>query len=174
MKQFRSLTMMFIAGLFAVISALGLSACGHKEEPPRPPTVEEQRAANLARSTENAKTQALLEQQRSTALENIKANVANYFAVNPRFQPASDWSVIPHTDDYIDPACPQGSGWGWANIMNPKLKTTEGQPTKFKVWCSTSSASLGCYIENDFLTSPHGAKAKRCDADLPHPLKPIK
>lgn len=61
MKQFRSLTMMFIAGLFAVISALGLSACGHNEEPPRPPTVEEQRAANLARSAENAKTQALLE-----------------------------------------------------------------------------------------------------------------
>ena len=174
MKQTRSLTMMFIAGLFAAISAFGLSACGHKEEPPRPLTVEEQRSNNLARSAENAKTQALLEQQRSTALENIKINVANYFAVNPRFQPASDWSVIPHTDDYIDPACPQGSGWGWANIMNPKLKTPEGQPTKFKVWCSTSSVSLGCYIENDFLTSPHGAKAKKCDADLPHPLRPIK
>jgi len=126
MKQIRSMTMMFIAGLFAAISAFGLSACGSKDEPPRPPTVEEQRANNLARSAENAKTQALLEQQRSTALENIKTNVANYFAVNPRFQPASDWSVIPHTDDYIDPACPQGSGWGWANIMNPKLKTPEG------------------------------------------------
>jgi len=42
------------------------------------------------------------------------------------------------------------------------------------VWCSTSSTSLGCYIEDDFLKSPHGAKAKKCDADLPHPIKPIK
>ena len=160
--------------LFAAAAhALSLTACGHKEEP-KVKTDTELRQERLAASAENAKVQAMLEQNRSTALSNIQVNVANYFALNPRFQPAKDWSVIPHTDDYIDQACPQGSGWGWANIMNPKLKTTEGQPTKFKVWCSTSSASLGCYIENDFLTSPHGAKAKRCDADLPHPLKPIK
>lgn len=65
MKQTKPLSI--FALLIAFMTALGLAACGHKDDAPRPPTVEEQRTANLARSAENAKTQALLEQQRSTA-----------------------------------------------------------------------------------------------------------
>lgn len=159
--------------LFAAAAlALSLTACGHKEEP-KVKTDTELRQERLAASAENAKVQAMLEQNRSTALSNIQVNVANYFALNPRFQPAKDWSVIPHTDDYIDQACPQGSGWGWANIMNTKIKDENGGPVKFKVFCSTSSASLGCYVENDFKTSPHAKSANRCNDNLPSPLKPI-
>ena len=161
------------AVLFAVVASLmALTACT-KDEGPRPPTEAELRAERLSKADENLKLQNMLEQNRSTALANIQTNVAGYFSTNPRFQPASDWSVIAHTDDYIDPSCPSGSGWGWANIMNPKLKTPEGQPTKFKVYCSTSSASLGCYIENDFKASPHAKQAARCNEALPSPLKPI-
>lgn len=160
--------------LAAALIAIGLSACGHKDDEPKLKSVDEVRAERLANSEKNRKLQELLEQQRSTAMNNIQFNVATYFSVNPRFQPASDWNIIPHTDDYIDPACPQGSGWGWANIMSTKIKDADGKPTKFKVFCSTSSASLGCYIENDFKSGPHSKKANKCDEDLPHPLKPLK
>lgn len=158
--------------LIALSIALAVSACGKKE--PEVKSADQQRAERLAASDKNKKLQELLEQQRSTALNNIQFNVATYFSLNPRFQPATDWNVIPHTDDYIDSACPQGSGWGWANIMNTKLKDEKGGPTKYKVFCSTSSASLGCYIENDFKTSPHGKNANKCNEDLPHPLKPLR
>lgn len=151
-----------------------LAACGKSEPPtPTPPTDAELRAERLSRSADNQKLQDMLEQNRSTAMSNIQVNVATYFSLNPRFQPAKDWNVIPHTDDYIDSACPQGSGWGWANIMNTKLKDENGGPVKYRVYCSTSSASLGCYIENDFKGGPHAKDAQRCNDTLPSPLKPI-
>lgn len=157
--------------LIALSIALAVAACGKQE--PEVKSADQQRAERLAASEKNKKLQELLEQQRSTAMNNIQFNVAAYFALNPRFQPATDWNVLPHTDDYIDSACPQGSGWGWANIMNTKLKDEKGGPTKFKVFCSTSSAALGCYIENDFKTLPHSKNANKCNEDLPHPLKPL-
>lgn len=166
MKKFK-----FIFAALAV--ALSITACGKHEHSPAPKTADELRAEAQANSAKNAKLQAELEQNRSTALENIKTNVAGYFATNPRFQPASDWTVIAHTDDYIDPSCPQGSGWGWANVMNTKIKT-DGQPTKIRVYCSTSSSSLGCYKDDDFLASPHAKQQKTCNGNLPTPLKPIK
>jgi predicted small lipoprotein YifL len=163
--------------LAALLIALALTACGQKEAPPPPaaakPTDAELRAERLAKSAENQKLENMLEQNRSTAMANIERNLAGYFAINPRFQPAKDWTTIPHTDDYIDAACPQGSGWGWANIMNTKLLDEKGQPTKHKVFCSTTSASLGCYIENDFKTGPHNKQYGRCNENLPSPLKPI-
>lgn len=153
------------ASLMLAAAVLGLSACG--PEAPRPPTADEQRAEALANSAKNAKLQDLLEQQRSTALANVSSNVANYFAANPRFD--SSYKTLPHTDDHISPACPQGSGWAWASIMKVEGK----EVTKKIVWCSTSSASLGCFIEDDFKKSPHAAGASKCNADLPHPLKPL-
>lgn len=153
------------------VAIAALTACGKEEV--RQPTDAELRTERLARSEENQKIQNMLEQNRSTAMDNISRNVATYFSLNPRFQPASDWSVIPHTDDYIDQACPSGSGWGWANIMNTKLKDEKGGPVKYKVYCSTSSAALGCYIENDFKAGPHAKEASRCNDNLPSPLKPI-
>jgi len=152
-----------IAAILAAVAIL-ITACG-KEEVARPPTVEEQRASALAKSAENAKLQDLLEQQRSTALNNATKNAGAYFATNPRFD--TTWTKIPHTDDQISPACPQGSGWAWVNIMRVQGKEVE----KKQIWCSTSSQSLGCYIADDFLKGPHAGEQSRCDSNLPHPLK---
>lgn len=154
--------------LILAASVLALSACGVKEEPPkRPPTAEEQRAEHLANAEKNRKLQDLLEQQRATALSNVETNARSYFAANPRFD--SSWKIVGHTDDYIGPACPQGSGWAWVSIMKVEGKNVE----KNRIWCSTSSASIGCYIEADFLKGPYASQSTKCDANLPHPLKPL-
>lgn len=154
--------------LFAAVTlalALGVTAC--KDKGPEPLSVEQQREINLANADKNRKLQDLLEQQRSTALSNASRNAASYFAANPRFDSA--WKIIPHTDDQIDAACPQGSGWAWVSIM----KVTGKEVEKNRIWCSTSSSSLGCYIEADFAKLPYSAQAAACDVNLPHPLKPI-
>ena len=144
-----------------ILSVITLAACGKEEAPMNC-------AQALADSAKNAKLQDLLEQQRSTALGNVSSNAAGYFAANPRFD--SSWKVIPHTDDFISPACPQGSGWAWASIMKVEGKEIQ----KNRIYCSTSSASVGCYIEADFQKSPYAAQAAKCDPNLPHPLeKPI-
>lgn len=146
-------------------TTFALTAC--EKEQPRPPTAEEQRAVHLAKSDENRKLQDLLEQQRSTALNNAAANAASYFAANPRFD--SKWKTVVHTDDYINPSCPQGSGWAWVSVM----KVVDKEVSKERIWCSTSSSSVGCYIDNDFQKSPYARQAVSCDANLPHPLKPL-
>lgn len=150
--------------IIAMIIALSLAAC---DKEPRPQTADEQRAEALANSDKNRKLQDLLEQQRSTALSNALSNAANYFAANPRFD--NTWKTVGHTDDQISPACPQGSGWAWVSIMKVEGK----EVSKAKLWCSTSSASVGCYIEADFLKGPFARQSTSCDANLPHPLKPI-
>ena len=149
----------------ATLLVAALAACGQQDQ--RPLTSDEQRAQALADSAKNAKLQDLLEQQRATALGNVAANAAGYFAANPRFD--SSWKMVPHTDDYINPSCPQGSGWAWVSVMKVEGKNVE----KNRIWCSTSSASVGCYIEADFQKSPYAAQAAKCDPNLPHPLKPI-
>lgn len=148
----------------ALAAALALSAC-HKE--PAPLSADQQREIALANADKNRKLQDLLEQQRSTALENVSKNAARYFAANPRFD--SSWKTVPHTDDQISPSCPQGSGWAWVSVMRVQGKEVE----KNRIWCSTSSSSLGCYIEGDFAKLPYNAQAAACDSNLPHPLKPI-
>lgn len=152
----------------AAALALSLTACGKKEEVVRAPTVEEQRNANLAKAEQNRKLQEMLETQRSVALENATKNAATYFAANPRFD--SSWSKIPHTDDQITAACPQGSGWAWVNLMKVEGKDVE----KKTIWCSTSSRSLGCYIDADFKKGPNAGQAGTCNADLPYPLASFK
>lgn len=154
--------------LLAILAlSIGLSACGRKDEV-HVVTAEESRAVALANSEKNAKLQDLLEQQRSTALSNATTNSSVYFANNPRFD--NTWKKMPHTDDQIAPACPQGSGWAWVNVMHVDGKDVQ----KKKLWCSTSSQSLGCYIEDDFLKGPHAGEQDRCDQNLPHPLKAFK
>lgn len=152
--------------LIAALIAMSLVAC--KEETHTPPTIEQQRQANLAKADENRKLQDMLETQRSTALENASKNAATYFQMNPRFD--NTWSRIPHTDDQITAACPQGSGWAWVNIMKVEGKDVQ----KNKIWCSTSSRSLGCYIDADFTKGPHAAEAQGCNANLNYPLASFK
>lgn len=150
----------------ALCTVLALSACGKDE--PRAQTADELRAEALANSDKNRKLQDLLEQQRSTALDNALRNAATYFANNPRFD--ASWKTVGHTDDQISPSCPQGSGWAWVSIMKVQNKEVD----KARIWCSTSSASVGCYIENDFVKGPFYKQSQSCDSNLPHPLKPIK
>lgn len=157
----------FITTLLAFAVIASLTACGGKSEP-APLTADQLRAEALANSDKNRKLQDLLEQQRSTALDNVGRNAATYFASNPRFD--NTWKTVAHTDDQISPSCPQGSGWAWVSIMRVVGKEVE----KNRIWCSTSSASVGCYIENDFLKGPYSKQSQTCDANLPHPLKPIK
>lgn len=151
----------------AVIAALSVAACG-EDVRTKPPTIEEQRAVNLSKAEENRKLQEMLETQRSAALENASKNAASYFAANPRFD--NTWSKIPHTDDQITAACPQGSGWAWVNIMRVQGKEVE----KKTIWCSTSSRSLGCYIEADFKKGVHAQEAEGCNANMSYPLAAFK
>lgn len=152
--------------LVASVITFGMVACD--KAPEAPPTVEQQRQANLAKAEDNRKLQDMLETQRSTALENASKNAATYFQMNPRFD--STWSRIPHTDDQITAACPQGSGWAWVNIMKVEGKDVQ----KNKIWCSTSSRSLGCYIDADFVKGPHASEAQGCNANLNYPLTSFK
>lgn len=109
-----------------------------------------------------------LDQNRGVAKSNVTLSAAEYFAANPRFD--ATWKIMPHTDDYISENCPQGSGWGWVNIMrmdpeNPK------KAEKYKLYCSTTSQSLGCYIEHDFTKLPYYSQSTSCDPKLPKTLK---
>lgn len=151
-----------IALAFAAIASV--AGCSRD---PAPLTSDQQREIALSNADKNRKLQDLLEQQRSTARDNATKNSASYFAANPRFD--STWKTVPHTDDQISPACPQGSGWAWVSVMKVEGKEVQ----KNRIWCSTSSSSLGCYIEADFAKLPYAAQAASCDANLPHPLKPI-
>lgn len=157
----KKLALIIVAAL-----SIGISACGKAPEAPQ--TVEQQRAQNLAKADDNRKLQEMLETQRSTALDNATKNSASYFAANPRFD--SSWSRIPHTDDQITAACPQGSGWAWVNIMKVEGKNVQ----KNKIWCSTSSRSLGCYIDADFMKGPHAQEAQGCNQNLNYPLASFK
>lgn len=163
-----------MAGLaIASVTGLALSACSKSEPTPHVQTAEEKRAETLTNSKANQELQDKLSQSRSNGLANVTTNATTYVAGNPRYSPAEDWKVIPHADDYVQDDCLSGSGWGWANVMNAKLRDAHGDPAKIKLVCSTHSPDLGCYKESDFAASPHAPKAKKCDNTLPFPIKRI-
>ena len=157
----------FIAGGIVIGMMTVLTGCSPTPTPQQPKTEDQLRDEALANSEKNAKLQNLLEQQRSNALANVSTFASIYFANNPRFD--SSWKIVPHTDDYISPSCPQGSGWAWVSIM--KVENKEVQ--KNRIYCSTSSQSVGCYIEADFMKSPYAGQATKCDPNLPYPIKRV-
>lgn len=171
-KRFTTLVAAIGMILFSCLG-LGLAACSKTEPAPHVQSAEEKRAETLANSKANQELQDKLTQSRSNGLANVTTNATAYVAGNPRYSPAEDWKVIPHADDYVQDDCLSGSGWGWANAMNAKLRDSEGNPTKVKLVCSTHSPDLGCYKESDFAASPHAPKAKKCDKTLPFPIKRI-
>ena len=164
-NKFKTTNSILAAFAIALSLSVGMSACQKSEQPL---SVEQQRNINLSKAEENRKLQKMLERQRDAALENATKNAARYFAMNPRFD--SSWSRISHTDDQITEACPQGSGWAWVNIMKVEDKNIE----KNKIWCSTSSRSLGCYIDADFQKGPHAGQAQTCNTNLNYPLETFK
>lgn len=128
----------------ALCAALALSACGSKEEPV---------------------SFATLEDARAQARTNGEYNAQLYRAENPRF---TDHKIVSHGDSTQSPDCPQGDGWASNTIMSVNGKQIE----KFKVRCSTVSASLGCYLEDDFAKKPFAAEEGRCQPinKVPFPL----
>jgi hypothetical protein len=110
-----------------------------------------------------------LEDARSQARSNAEYNAAAYRAENPRM---SGLKIVGHGDSTQTASCPQGDGWATVSIMNvDKEKQTS---EKYKVKCSTVSASLGCYLEEDFNKKEQlVTQENRCDKTLPFPLPKI-
>lgn len=133
---------------FAVLAALGLSACGQKSEPI---------------------TADRLEEARATAKDNALFNAQLYRAANPRF--TGDYSIVARSDDGQKPSCPQGDGWAQVSVMKVDGKNVD----KTVLMCSTYSASVGCYREEDFNKLENMAKQNSgCNKDVPFPLPVLK
>ena len=110
-----------------------------------------------------------LEEARSTAKANAEFNAALYKAGNPRF--TADFSIVGRSDTSQTDKCPQGDGWASLSIMKVEGKTVD----KTSLRCSTYSASVGCYREEDFvkdaqLVSEDGT----CRKQVPYPLPTLK
>lgn len=140
--------------LIALISvAAAMSGCSKEPEPVSNQTLEDARA----RSLENGVTVA-------------KA----YARENPRLQ---GMDIVGHSDEVQTSTCPQGSGWARLSAMrsDPNVPDNHGQPTmiKIKLVCSTVSANLGCYREEDFKSTKFNDKAGQCDPSLPFPLPKV-
>ncbi len=123
------------------VLALALTACSDKVSPDR------------------------LEEARSTAKANAEHNANLYKAANPRF--TAEYTIVSRSDTSQTADCPQGDGWASLSIMKVEGKNVD----KTSLRCSTYSASVGCYREEDFvkdktLVSEDGS----CRKSLPYPL----
>lgn len=109
-----------------------------------------------------------LESARAQARANAEFNARTYRAENPRF---TNHKIMAHGDSTQSPTCPQGDGWATLNIMAVEGKEVE----KFTVKCSTVSASLGCYMESDFIKKPFASEEGHCQptSKVPFPLPKI-
>lgn len=133
--------------LVAAMLAVGLAACGQKQEV----------------------TADRLEEARQTAKDNATMNAQLYRAANPRF--TGDYSIVSRSDDGQKPACPQGDGWASVTIMKVEGKHVD----KTVLMCSTYSTSVGCYREEDFNKLENLAKQNSgCNKDVPFPLPVLK
>lgn len=110
-----------------------------------------------------------LEDTRSRSRANALWNLQLYRAENPRFD--GDFKIVSHADESITPDCPQGDGWAALSLM--KVDPTDAKKIeKYKVLCSTTSQSLGCYLESDFAKKPFSGDEGHCQplTKVPHPL----
>jgi hypothetical protein len=117
---------------------------------------------------------ATLEDARAQARANAEVNARAYARENPRM---TGFDIVGHGDSTQTEACPQGDGWASLSIMkaDPNTRDERGRPVidKFKVKCSTVSANLGCYLEDDFKTKPFADQENQCDKTLPFPLPKV-
>lgn len=111
-----------------------------------------------------------LEDNRAQGRANAEFNAQAYRAENPRLQ---GMNIVTHGDSTQSPECPQGDGWASLSIMNVDkvAKTVE----KYKIKCSTVSAALGCYTEEDFQKKPFSSDEGQCQkvTKVPFPLPKI-
>lgn len=110
-----------------------------------------------------------VEAQRSAAQSNAEFNAQKYRADNPRF--VEGFKIVGHTDSTIDNTCPQGDGWASISIMKVDDKVVE----KYKLKCSTVSASIGCYLEADFDKKTFATEEGKCQplGKVPFPIPKI-
>ncbi len=109
-----------------------------------------------------------LEDARTQARANAEYNAAAYRSENPRLQ---GLKIVSHGDSTQTATCPQGDGWASLSVMD--VDRDKQQVYKVKIKCSTVSAALGCYTEEDFVKKPFAKQENQCDASLPHPLPKI-
>lgn len=136
--------------IFALaVMALGLAACSKKE---------------VSNDT--------LEDARSQSLQNGVLVAKAYIRENPRLQ---GYDVVGHADEHQTADCPQGSGW----VHNSALKNTMDdngkiiKTEKVKLVCSSVSANVGCYREEDFKQTAFAEREAKCDSKLPFPLPKV-
>jgi hypothetical protein len=110
-----------------------------------------------------------LEDARAQGRANALFNAAAYRAENPRFD--QGFKIVSHGDSTQAPDCPQGDGWATVSIMKVENKNVE----KYTIKCSTVSAALGCYLEDDFSKKPFASDENTCQstAKVPFPLPKI-
>lgn len=135
--------------LIALIAA-ALAGCGHSQEPV---------------------TQATLEDARSQSQQNAVTVAKAYVRENPRM---TGMDIVGHSDELQTDECPQGSGWAHISAMrvDPEILDKHGKPTlvKEKLICSTVSANLSCYREEDFKGTKYYDNSGQCDRKLKFPL----
>lgn len=133
----------------AFMAAVSLSACSNKE---------------VSNTT--------LEDARSQSLQNGVTVAKAYIRENPRL---AGFDVVGHSDEHQTAQCPQGSGWAYLSALrtindeNGKLLKVD----KVKLVCSTVSASVGCYREEDFKATAFSERAGKCDTKLTFPLPKV-
>lgn len=134
--------------LFAAALTAMLVACGKQNEAPDPVSF------------------ATLEDARAQARSNGEYNAQLYRAENPRFD--GRFKIVSHGDSTQSNACPQGDGWASNTIMAVDAKVIE----KYKIKCSTVSATLGCYLDEDFAKKSFAAEEGKCQptSKVPFPL----
>lgn len=160
----------FIASSLMALSAF-VTGCSKSEDQVRAEVAAE--AASKASAEAAAKAASIsfqtLEDNRNTARENALTNAQAYRAENPRFD--EGFKIVTHGDSTQSPECPQGDGWATVSIMKVKNKEAE----KYKVKCSTVSAALGCYLEDDFTKKPFAREEGKCQPTnkVPFPLPKI-
>lgn len=110
-----------------------------------------------------------LEEARQTAKANAEYNAQLYKAANPRF--TADFSIVGRSDTTQTADCPQGDGWASLSIMKVEGKAVD----KTSLRCSTYSASVGCYREEDFVKDKQlVSEDSTCRKEVPFPLPVLK
>ncbi len=147
----KTISRIWLSVLAIFISATILSACGEKSPP--------------------APSFNTLEDYRNIARENALYNANVYRAENPRLEGTQ---IVTHGDSTQDANCPQGDGWASVSFMSVTGSGKDKQVEKYKAKCSTVSASIGCFLEDDFSKKKnYAAQENQCDRNLPVPIPRI-
>lgn len=113
-----------------------------------------------------------LEDARSQSLQNAVTVAKSYIRENPRLR---GMDVVGHSDEHQTADCPQGSGWAYLSAMRQNTDA-DGKligVEKVKLVCSTISANVGCYREEDFKNTAFSERAGKCDPKVPFPLPKV-